>query len=231
MSIITVATSKGGAGKTTIAQVILGTLAERGYNVAAIDSDLNSTLATWVESFTNYPINVHAELDETKIVPLAGELEKTNDLVLIDTAGAAAQATVFAIGCADLVIIPIQLSSADIVEALKTLKLVQSASKMTRRDIPARVCFTDFQPNTNIAEHAERELEKYELPAMKAKLNRLVAFKEMTFTGVVPSTGTARAQIDVLLEEIKSLGAMPFLGRTSYDPRNLGTQEDLRMAL
>jgi cellulose biosynthesis protein BcsQ len=31
MSIITLATSKGGAGKTTIAQIILGSLAEQRY--------------------------------------------------------------------------------------------------------------------------------------------------------------------------------------------------------
>ena len=89
MSIITIATSKGGAGKTTLAQVILGTLAGRGHQVAAIDADYNHTLADWVRTFASYPIDMHHELDETKIVPLAGELEEKNDLVVIDTAGAA----------------------------------------------------------------------------------------------------------------------------------------------
>ena len=42
---------------------------------------------------------------------------------MIDTAGAATQATVFAIGCADLVLVPCQTSSADIVEAIKTMKI------------------------------------------------------------------------------------------------------------
>jgi cellulose biosynthesis protein BcsQ len=43
----------------------------------------------------------------------------SHDLVVIDTAGAASQATIFAIGCADLVLVPIAPSSADIVEAIK----------------------------------------------------------------------------------------------------------------
>jgi chromosome partitioning protein len=208
MSIITMATSKGGAGKTTVAQVLLGALASRGYHVAAIDADFNHTLSNWARTFAAYPIDVQTELDETKIVPLAAELEAGRDAVVIDTAGAAAQATVFAIGCADLVIVPIQLSSSDVVEAIKTIRLVRSASEMTRREILARVLFTDYQPNTNIAAHTEREVKRYGLPTMRSKLHRLVAFKEMTFTGEVPAAGAAGAQVEELLGELGELGIL-----------------------
>ena len=37
MSIITIATSKGGAGKTTLAQLLSGTIAKRGHRVRAAD--------------------------------------------------------------------------------------------------------------------------------------------------------------------------------------------------
>ncbi len=211
MSIITVATSKGGAGKTTVAQVLLGALAEQGYRVAAIDADFNRTLANWCETFSRYPITCRAELDETNIVPTAGELEEGHDVVVIDTAGSATQATVFAIGCADIVLVPIQASSSDVVEAIKTMKLIGSASEMTRRKIPGRVIFTDYPPHTNVAVHTEGEVAKYELSMMRTKLHRLVAFKEMTFTGEVPDRGAAGAQVDLLLKEIKELGVLPFL--------------------
>ena len=185
MSIITVATSKGGAGKTTVAQVLLGALAEQGYRVAAIDVDLNRTLANWCETFSRYPITCRAELDETNIVPTAGELEESHDVVVIDTAGSATQATVFAIGCADIVLVPIQASSSDVIEAIKTVRLIESAAKMVRREILGMVVFTDYQPNTNVSAHTEGEVTKYGLTMLRAKLNRLVAFKEMTF----PSAG------------------------------------------
>ena len=223
--IIALAQSKGGSGKTTIAQAILGSVADRGHSVGAIDADFNSTLYNWIQNFSKHPIEGHAELDETKIVPLAGELEERHDLLVIDTAGAATQATVFAIGCADMVIIPIQLSSSDIIEAIKTNNLVKSASEMTKRHIEARVLLTDYQPNTNIAAHAVGELRKYELPLLDSRLNRLVAFKEMTFTGIVPMTGTAGAQVSALLDELKVIGVLPFLFNVSYDPRNLGSYE------
>jgi chromosome partitioning protein len=118
---------------------------------------------------------------------------------------------VFAIGCSDLVLVPVQLSSSDVIEAIKTVKLVRSAAEMTRRDIPARVVFTDYQPNTRIATHTEGEVAKYGLTPLATKLTRLVAFKEMTFTGEVPRTGPAGALVNELLAELKGIGTLPFL--------------------
>jgi len=210
LSIITIATSKGGAGKTTLAQVLIGTLDAQGHSVAVIDSDLNSTLSGWIKNFSELGVACEAVLEETRLVQVAEELENKHDLVVIDTAGAATQATVFAIGCADLVLIPIQLSSADVIEAIKTYDLVQSASKMVKREIPARIIFTDYTPNTNIAGFVEQQVKQNKLPAMKTKLNRLVAFKELTFTGVVPVNGTAGAQAQLLVQEIQKMGVIKF---------------------
>lgn len=209
MSIITIATTKGGASKTTLARLILGRLALTGFKTAALDADFNHTLTDWVTTAAKQPITVRHELNETKIVPLVTELHDTHDVVVIDTAGAASQATIFAIGCADIVLVPIQTSSADIVEAIKTINLIKSASLMIKREVTARVVMTAVQPGTNIAEHIEREVAKAKLPTMETKLHRLVAFQEMSFTGIAPTSGLAGHQCTSLLEEIAALGALP----------------------
>jgi len=49
------------------------------------------------------------------------------------------------------------------------------------------------------------------LQLLEAKLHRLVAYKEMTFSGEVPGEGAAAAQVAALIEEIATLGALPFL--------------------
>jgi len=95
-------------------------LALTGFKTAALDADFNHTLTDWVTTAAKQPITVRHELNETKIVPLVAELHDTHDVVVIDTAGAASQATIFAIGCADIVLVPIQTSSADIVDAAKS---------------------------------------------------------------------------------------------------------------
>jgi len=220
MSIITIATSKGGAGKTTLAEILCGVACAEGLRVGAIDADYNHSLNDWVKTFRTYPIDIRQELDETAIVPVAGELESQRDLVVIDTAGAAMQATVFAIGCADLVLIPVQLSSADVVEAVKTMRLVESAAAMTKREITARIVLTDYQPFTNIAAHTESELEKSNVSVLPTKLKRLVGFKEMTFTGEVPMTGPAGEVVRRLIVDLDDLGVWPQRSRERH-PRSM----------
>ena len=209
VSIITIATTKGGAGKTTLARVILGRSAILGLRAAAIDADFNHTLTDWVTTAAKYPITVRHELDETKIVTLVAELHEAHDVVVIDTAGAASQATIFAIGCADVVLVPIAPSSADIIEAIKTVNLIRSAAQMMRKEIPARVVLTAVQPGTNVAEHIEKEIAKAKLPVLDTRLHRLVAFQEMSFTGIAPTTGIAGVQCTNFLCDLEALGALP----------------------
>jgi len=209
VSIITIATTKGGAGKTTLARLILSRTALAGYKVAAIDSDANHTLTDWVNTVAKQPITVRHEIDETKIVPLVGELEENHDIILIDTAGAASQATIFAIGCADLILVPISPSAADIVEAIKTVNLIRSAGQMLRRELAVKVVLTAVKPGTNIAEHVEKEVAKAKMPVFPTRLHQLVAFQEMSFTGIPPTTGLAGIQTTNFLDELEALGALP----------------------
>src|SRR5437899_10957171 len=89
LSIITIATTKGGAGKTTIARLILVRKSVEGFKVAAVDADFNHTLTDWLSTAAKrYAIPVRHELDETKIVPLVTELDQQHDIVMVDTAGA-----------------------------------------------------------------------------------------------------------------------------------------------
>ena len=52
MTILTIASSKGGPGKTTMAELIVGTLASEGVNVTALDADPTGGLSRWAAAFT-----------------------------------------------------------------------------------------------------------------------------------------------------------------------------------
>ena len=47
MTILTIASSKGGPGKTTITELIVGSLAAEGVNVTALDADPTGGLSRW----------------------------------------------------------------------------------------------------------------------------------------------------------------------------------------
>jgi chromosome partitioning protein len=211
MSIITTATTKGGAGKTTVAQMIIGAVDKLGYSIAVVDTDENQTLSNWLNHTTDMKIENRLVLEESKVVEVAQELNREHDLVIIDTPGAQSQATVFAIGCADLVIVPLQLSKADVTQAEKTYRLVQSTANLTGREIPTRLLFTDYTPKTKVAKKVRTKVKEMGLPTFKTRLHHLVAYKELTFSGKVPHKGTAGAQGQLLVQEIADLGLMGFL--------------------
>lgn len=211
MSIITTATTKGGAGKTTVAQMIIGTVHDMGYSVGVIDTDENQTLANWLKSASNMAIDYRLVLDESKVVEEAQKMNRKHNLVIIDTPGAQSQSTVFAIGCADLVIVPLQLSKGDVVQAQRTYDLVRSTANLTNRSIKSRLLFTDYTPKTKLAKKVRQRVKDADLPTFKTRFHHLVAFKELTFTGKVPNKGTAGAQGQLLVQEIEQLGVLPFM--------------------
>ncbi|MFK7913031.1 MAG: AAA family ATPase, partial [Pseudomonadales bacterium] len=210
MSIITMATTKGGAGKTTVAQMIIGAVGHQGFSVGVVDCDPNGTLSNWLGECSNLDLDYKHVADDTQIVAQARKLEAKNDLVVIDTAGFHSQATIFAVGAADLVLIPCQLSNGDVIEAVKTSRVVQSAAEMANREIPARVIYTDYTPKTNIAKQVRQKIKKSGLTALDTRLHHLVAFKELTFNGKVPKKGTAGAQGQLLVQELAEKGYLPF---------------------
>lgn len=210
MAVLSMCSSKGGSGKTTIAQLIIGVMRQRGYSVAAIDGDVNQTLSTWLKTFAKLDVDCRTIDDENDMIEQAQELEQKHDVVVIDTAGARNQATLYAIGVSDLVLIPVQLSSANVIEAVKTYRTVENAAKLVKREVPGRVVFTDYTPKTNIAKHIKNEVKDVGLPAMKTKLHRLVAFQELSY-GTVPRIGKAGAQAQLLVDEMHAMGVLPFM--------------------
>ena len=214
-TLISICQSKGGAGKTTLAQILVGVAKDFGYRVGVIDGDVNKSLTTWLEKFSDYSdVECHHIMDEAEMLPKAEELDGKYDVVVVDTAGARTQATMYAIGVSDLVLIPVQISNANIIEGWNTYRTVQNTSKLVNREITARIVLMNYSPNTNISEHVKDEVEALELPIMKTSLHRLVAFQEMSF-GKVPKIGTAGAQAQLLVQEIQDMGVLPLLEKIS----------------
>ncbi|MGE0624341.1 MAG: AAA family ATPase [Pseudomonadales bacterium] len=210
MSIITLATTKGGAGKTTVAQMIIGAIHQRGYTIGVIDTDENTTLSRWLAK-SSMAIEAKVVLDESQVVEEIQKLRRKYDCVVVDTPAGYSQSTVFAMGSSDLVLIPLQLSHADVTEAEKTYRIARSTSQMTGNRIDTRLVFTNYVPKTKIAKKVRRAVSDLDLPAMKTRLHHLVAYKDLTFSGKIPKKGTAGAQGQLLVQEIFDMGHLPFM--------------------
>lgn len=207
-SIIVIASSKGGVGKTIITTTLAVNLAAFGFAVSVVDADRNQAFATWFQIAEAPALSCSTCIDHNEIVGhVMAEAEK-HDVVLVDTAGFENQTAVFAMGAADLVVIPVMPDRNSMLEARKTARQVQSVSKIARRDIPYRILCTRWNPK-NLAERATIEdIEGSGLPRLQQHLADLSAFQKLTFSGVVPRSGVIGAQVDRIITELQDLGAI-----------------------
>ena len=143
MPVISVCSSKGGAGKST-SSVLLGLeLAEKGAAVSIIDADRNVPVMSWSKR-PGRPENlkVISDLSEETIIDTIAEETTKSSFVIVDLEGTASMAVGYAISRSDLVIIPCQGSQLDAAEAVKTIKLVKRQEKAFGRKIPCAILFT-----------------------------------------------------------------------------------------
>jgi chromosome partitioning protein len=203
LSVLTIASSKGGPGKTTVSMLLAGRMAADGVKVAALDADPAGALSRWVRNAYEGPaFVVQAEPDEARLAHLIDNEAKVADMVLVDTAGFGNRAAAVAMTSADTVLIP---TLSGITEAEKTVRLAEGLARAARRDIPARVLLNRVK-RTQLARHAAREIEAAGLPLLTATLSDLVAYGEMSFSGRIPDLGLAGDEVSRLVAELRALG-------------------------
>ncbi len=179
MTIITIATSKGGASKTTLAAGLAAFWAAAGKRVVALDTDRNLNLLDRLEG---------SDIDcrpvaEDAILAEATRARETADIVLIDVAGLLAQGMVYAAAAADVVLIPCRPDRADIGEAARTQGVVRNAEALSRRPIPHAAILTQVNARTNLTAVARDQLDKLEIPRLSAEMPTRAAYGEASFTG------------------------------------------------
>lgn len=143
MPIVTVASPKGGAGKSTAA-VILGTeLAHAGAEVSIIDCDPNRSISIWADRAQLPPrISVRANVGESQIVRTLKQEDADGRVVIVDLEGVASRLVSRAISQADLVLTPMRATTLDATISVRALALVAEEEEALGRPIRQAVVFT-----------------------------------------------------------------------------------------
>lgn len=129
MTVIAVVNLKGGVGKSTIAVNLASEMATRKRGVVLIDADEQGTAAEWAQA-GRLPVRCEA-------IPLFSErdtqvwlrriLALKSDLIIIDCPPRLAAVTEAAVGIADLALVPVGASGADLAATSSALSLLASA--------------------------------------------------------------------------------------------------------
>ena len=183
MPVIVLASSKGGVGKSTVALTLSHALARGGATVTLIDADPNAPMAAW-EDLTGDAIperfTLETSVSEDDIIDKIDAASARDVFTVVDLEGSANMAVSYAIGRADLVLIPMQGSQLDANEAAKVIRLIKRESKAFRRDIPfvAILSRTSFiKPRT--ARNIEADLRDKNIPILPVEMHERDAFKAL----------------------------------------------------
>lgn len=180
MSIITFASSKGGAGKTTSA-IVLATVLARGHTVTVIDADPAGRLKSWaVKARLPGRLTVFASSGERHIHDEISAAQETSDYVVIDLEGAATRLNAFAMGESDLVIIPMGDEQQDAEGAIETVAQLSLEARNMRRSIPVRILFarTQVAVKSRLAKSLNLQVRD-KLDSMKTELHMRTAYSSL----------------------------------------------------
>jgi chromosome partitioning protein len=218
MSVLTFASTKGGAGKTTAAIVIGTTLAKKHHKVIFIDGDPAKRLFAWSER-SKIPRNIevwtsdgerciHDEIDAAK---------EQADFVLIDLEGAATKLNGFAMSESDLVIVPMGDEQQDAEGAIETLAELKLVSRSARRSIPYKLLFTRTKSAVKSRlQTAVNQQMRYKLGHFETELKERTAYSSLHNLGgdlytmssaevsnIAKAIGNAAALTEELLEILR----------------------------
>jgi chromosome partitioning protein len=143
MPVITVASPKGGAGKST-ASVILGTeLAHAGAEITILDCDPNRSITIWADRASLPPrITVRSDVGESEIVRTIKQHDADGRIVIVDLEGVASRLVSRAISQADLVLTPMRATTLDATIGVRALALISEEEEALGRPIRHAVVFT-----------------------------------------------------------------------------------------
>jgi chromosome partitioning protein len=197
MKTIVIASGKGGSGKTTLT----AHLAVAAGTAWIIDTDKQATLAQWHQ-------RRQADLPERLEVAFS-QLGKGLDTLaakgapycFVDTAPAITEQTAAVLSLADLVMVPVRPSPADLWAIGGTMELVHRAGK------PFLFVLSQAKTQANITAQAVAALSEHGRVARSFITDRVAYASAMTSGNTAPELwpkGPATSEIDALWAELKS---------------------------
>ena len=193
--IITVAQRKGGAGKTTLCCQLTTAFLARGLNVAALDLDDQKSFTGWASVREDRLGELDFAMETASGFSLSSTIRRTRqaDIVLIDTPPTADLIVNRAIGVADLVLAPMQLSPFDLEASLPTARMIGQA----RRN--ALFVVNRAPPRARIADRIREKIVEFDLPCASVEIGNRAAFTETLANGrsVMETARTSQAAVEI----------------------------------
>jgi len=207
--IITVATMKGGSGKSTMASCLAVHWHLSGRRTTIIDADPQRSIARLAAREKALGGVTVVEDASENAWKTARNLASSGPII-IDTPGFRSLATLACIAAADFLLVPVKASPLDIDRMLDTLKLLIEGEEGERRLF--RCVLTQTTRESVISKHIRAELIEAGYPVLNNEMTNRVAYAEAGLWGATPSlidrNGAAAREIAAIAEEIDGIVAI-----------------------
>lgn len=165
MRTILVASSKGGAGKSTVSTNLAAYFAVEGKATAILDADKQKSATHWCEK--------RAHLD-TAVLPLDGTRrgwekslpEGIQRLVVDAPAGAMGEDLVAFLDIADAVIVPVLPSAIDLEATVPFLNTLVAHPRVKKGKLPVGILANRLKPWTSASQQAVDQLKSWPYPVV-----------------------------------------------------------------
>jgi chromosome partitioning protein len=215
MAIISIASSKGGVGKSTLSILIGAELAGYNYRVYVLDCDINQHASAFGEKCAIDRFRVVPNINDHNFLPALREAEAEADVVIVDLAGETSRLNLKALYRSSFVLIPCQASLPDVRDAVKTAAQVDEAQELARVPIARSLIWTRVLPGfeSTTARHVRKTVEGRGLAIFQSSLMERAAFRTIHLTGKTPrqtdprssATANVAAITNELLERLETL--------------------------
>lgn len=203
-TIITVATMKGGSGKSTVASCLAVYWHLGGRNPTLIDADPQRSImriAARERVLGGVTVVEDATADASAT---ARRLSRSSGPVIIDTPGFRSQTTLDCLAAADFVLVPVKASPFDVDRMLDMLSVLKD--RVDGRRPVFRCLLTQTTRDSVIARHIRSELAEAGLPVLRSEMTNRVTYPEASLWGATPSLtdrrGSAAQEISAVADEV-----------------------------
>jgi len=206
-SIITVATMKGGSGKSTVASCLAVHWHLEGRRPTVIDADPQRSIARLAardRALGGVPVVEDATEQAWKT---ARSVAAGGGPVIIDTPGFRSEATMACLAATDFLLVPVKPSPFDVDRMLDTLNLLINGVSGWRPIF--RCVLTQTTRDSVIAKHIRTELAEAGFPLLESEMTNRVVYAESALWGATPSlidrTGPAARDIAAIAAEVDAI--------------------------
>ncbi len=206
MKIIALMNEKGGSGKSTLATNLATALHRRGRRVVLVDADPQGTARDWrAASPEGVDLPPVVALDRPQMLSSISTLAA--DFVVIDTPAKAEAMAAGVVRVANLALIVIQPSGADVWASAATVKLVRQKLDVGGQ-IDAAFLVNRTSGTTKLSKLIkDGEWNEYGIDQLEATLGNRVSFAQALTDGVSVydlHDAAAKAEVDAVITELEA---------------------------